>query len=46
MGQMLIIDWIFKSRKSGSMSNFGDLVKVLAKAPESVLNTDLVKKLV
>ena len=44
--QMLFIDWIFKSRTNGSMSNFGDLVKVLAKAPESVLNTDLVKKLV
>jgi len=45
--KMLIIDWIFKPTNHGnSHQNFGDLVQVLAKAPESVLNTDLVKKLV
>ena len=44
--KMLFIDWIFKPSQQGVITNFGDLVRVLAKAPESVLNTDLVKKLV
>ena len=45
--KMLAIDWIFKpTDHHKGHQNFGDLVKVLAKAPESVLNTDLVKKLV
>ena len=44
--KMLLIDFIFNSEKNGVRTNFGDLAKVLAKAPESVLNTELVKTLV
>ena len=43
---MLLVDFIFNPKKNGGRTNFGDLAKVLAKAPESVLNTELVKTLV
>ena len=44
--KMLLVDFIFNPKKNGGRTNFGDLAKVLAKAPESVLNTELVKTLV
>ena len=44
--KMLVVDFIFNPKKNGGRTNFGDLAKVLAKAPESVLNTELVKTLV
>ena len=43
---MLLVDFIFNPKKNGSRSNFGDLAKALARAPESVLNKELVKTLV
>ena len=44
--QMLIIDWIFKKNRKGKKTKFADLVKILSKAPESVLSTKFVKTLV
>ena len=44
--KMLLVDFIFNPKKNRGRTNFGDLAKVLAKAPESVLNTELVKTLV
>ena len=43
---MLLVDFIFNPKKNGGRTNFGNLARVLAKAPESVLNTELVKTLV
>ena len=43
---MLIIDWIFKKNRKGKKTKFADLVKILSKAPESVLSTKFVKTLV
>ena len=42
---MLTSDWIYK-KGSGVITNSKDLVEVLARAPESLLSTDLMKTLV
>ena len=42
---MLTSDWIYK-KGSGLKTNSEDLVEVLARAPESLLSTDLMKTLV